>query len=240
MLLSEDSLFDGRIICRQHREGYRFSVDAVLLAHFCQPAGQGRVLDFGCGCGVIGLILCHRHPELRLTGLELQPALAALARSNAEANQLGSRFDVRQGDLRQINACIPPESFDLVVSNPPYYRAGGGRISREDECALARHELAADPDSVLAAAAFAVKNRSAVCCIYPAERLATVLAVMTRNKLIPKRLQPVHSYPEDDRARLVLIEAVKNGGEGLRLLPPLYIYQRRKGPYSPEVAAMYQ
>ena len=240
MLLSEDSLFDGRIICRQHREGYRFSVDAVLLAHFCQPAGQGRVLDLGCGCGVISLILCHRHPELRLTGLELQPALAALARSNVEANQLGSRFEVRQGDLRRISGHVQPESFDLVVSNPPYHRVGGGRINREDECALARHELTADPDSVLMAAAFAVRNRSAVCCIYPAERLATVLAVMTRNKLIPKRLQPVHSYPEDDRARLVLIEAVKNGGEGLRLLPPLYIYQRRKGPYSPEVAAMYQ
>ncbi|WP_417916790.1 tRNA1(Val) (adenine(37)-N6)-methyltransferase [Candidatus Electronema sp. JC] len=240
MLLSEDSLFDGRIICRQHREGYRFSVDAVLLAHFCQPAGQGRVLDLGCGCGVISLILCHRHPELRLTGLELQPALAALARSNAEANQLGSRFEVRQGDLRRISGHVQPESFDLVVSNPPYHRVGGGRISQTDECALARHELTADPDSVLAAAAFAVRNRGAFCCIYPAERLATVLAVMTGNKLIPKRLQPVHSYPEDGRARLVLIEAVKNGGEGLRLLPPLYIYQRRKGPYSPEVAAMYQ
>jgi len=240
MLLSEDRLFNGRIICRQHREGYRFSVDAVLLAHFCRPAAQDSVLDLGCGCGVISLILCCRHPELRLTGLELQPALAALARSNAEANQLGGRFAVQQGDLRQIKEFIAPESFDLAVSNPPYHRAGGGRISREDECAIARHELTADPDSMLAAAAFAVKNRGAVCCIYPAERLAAVLTVMTRNRLTPKRLQPVHSYPEDDRARLALIEAVKNGGEGLHLLPPLHIYQQRNGPYSPEVAAMFR
>lgn len=239
-LLTEDTLFNGRLACRQHRQGYRFSVDAVLLAHFCRPAARSRVLDLGCGCGVISLILCHRHPELRLTGLELQPALAELARSNAEANQLGTRFAVRQGDLRRIGERILPESFDLVVSNPPYHRVGGGRISREDECALARHELAADPDSVLAAAAFAVKNRGAVCCIYPAERLASVLAAMTRSRLTPKRLQPVHSCPEDSQARLTLIEAVKNGGEGLRLLPPLHVYQRRNGPYSPEVARMYE
>lgn len=240
MLLSEDTLFSGRIICRQHREGYRFSIDAVLLAHFCRPAAQDKVLDIGCGCGVIGLILCHRHPELRLTGLEVQPALAELARSNAEANHLHRRFTVQQGDLRRISEHILPESFDLIVSNPPYHRVGSGRISLKDECAIARHELCADPESVLAAAAFAVRNRGAVCCIYPAERLASVLAVMIRNRLIPKRLLPVHSYPEDSQARLVLIEAVKNGGEGLRLLPPLYVWQRKNGPYSPEMAAMYQ
>ncbi|WP_417914716.1 tRNA1(Val) (adenine(37)-N6)-methyltransferase [Candidatus Electronema sp. JM] len=240
MLLSEDTLFNGRLICRQHREGYRFSVDAVLLAHFCQPARQDSVLDLGCGCGVIGLILCHRHPELRLTGLEVQPALAALAQSNAEANQLGHRFAVRQGDLRQISDHVQAESFDLVVSNPPYYRAGSGRISHEDERAVARHELRADPDSVLAAAAFAVRNRGAVCCIYPAERLAAVLAAMLRSRLMPKRLLPVHSCPEDQQARLVLIEAMKNGGEGLRLLPPLFLQQRRNGPDSPELERMYR
>uniref|UniRef100_UPI0040575A39 tRNA1(Val) (adenine(37)-N6)-methyltransferase n=1 Tax=Candidatus Electronema sp. TaxID=2698783 RepID=UPI0040575A39 len=238
--LTDDTLFNGRLVCRQRRDGYRFSVDAVLLAHFCRPAGHGRALDLGCGCGVISLILCHRYPQLRLTGLELQSALAALAQSNAEANQLADRFEVLQGDLRRIKDAVPPESFDLVVSNPPYHRAGGGRISQMDECALARHELAADPESVLAAAAFAVQNRGMVCCIYPAERLAEVLTVMTHNKLIPKRLQPVYSYPEDDRARLVLIEAMKNGGEGLRLLPPLYVYQHRNGPYSAEVARMYE
>ncbi|WP_417910905.1 tRNA1(Val) (adenine(37)-N6)-methyltransferase [Candidatus Electronema sp. PJ] len=238
-LLTQDTLFNGQLICRQHREGYRFSVDAVLLAHFCCPAAQDKVLDLGCGCGVIDLILCHRFPGLHLTGLELQPALAELARSNAEANYFHHRFAVQQGDLRQISQFIPPESFDLVVSNPPYHRAGSGRLSQADECALARHELTANPDSVLTAAAFAVKNRGTVCCIYPAERLAVVLAALMRRQLTPKRLQPVYSYPEDSQARLVLLEAVKNGGEGLHLLPPLYIYQHKHGPYSPDLATMY-
>lgn len=237
MFLTDDTLFNGRVICRQHRNGYRFSVDAGLLAHFCRPAAQAKVLDLGCGCGVIGLILCHRFPELHLAGLELQPALAELARSNVQANHLQERFTVQEGDLRKIREFVQPESFDLVVSNPPYHRPGSGRISQADERALARHELCASPDLVLAAAAFAVRNRGAVCCIYPAERLATVLAAMLRRRLVPKRLQPVCSYPEDDRARLVLIEAVKNGGEGLLFLPPLHIFPARQAlPQSRSIA----
>ena len=240
MILSEDTLFDGRIICRQHRDGYRFSVDAVLVAHFCRPQEKGRVLDIGCGCGVIDLILCHRYPELRLTGLELQPALAKLAWSNSAANDLQHRFTVQEGDLRKVRAFMQPESFDLVVTNPPYRRPGSGRINREDECAIARHELTADLESVVSAAAFCVKNRAAVVCINPADRLATLLAVMQEQRLVPKRLQPVYSYPEDERARLVMVEAVKNGGEGLHLLPPFYIYQYQDGPYSPEMEKLYQ
>ncbi|MCW5198647.1 SAM-dependent methyltransferase, partial [Desulfobulbus sp. F3] len=59
-LLTDDTLFNDRVICRQHRDGYRFSIDAVLLAHFCRPAARNMVLDIGCGCGVISLILCCR------------------------------------------------------------------------------------------------------------------------------------------------------------------------------------
>ena len=237
--LTDDTLFNGRLVCRQHRDGYRFSLDAVLLAHFCQPASRDKVLDLGCGCGVIGLILCYRHPDVQVTGLELQPALADLSQQNIQANSLQDRFAVINGDLRTIKQHLRAESYELVLSNPPYHKVGCGRISQEDECALARHELTADPDSVIAAAAYAVKNRGTVACIYPAERLATVIAAMMKKRLVPKRIQPVYSYPEDDRARLVMIEAMKNGGEGLRLLPPLYIYQYPDGPYSAEVAAMY-
>ncbi|WP_339137754.1 MAG: tRNA1(Val) (adenine(37)-N6)-methyltransferase [Candidatus Electrothrix sp. GW3-4] len=238
--LTDDTLFNGRLICRQHRDGYRFSLDAVLLAHFCQPASRDRVLDLGTGCGVIGLVLSYRHPDIQITGLELQPALAELAQNNIRANNLQNRFTLQQGDLRKIKQHLPAESYEQVLTNPPYHKVGGGRLSKADECALARHELSADPDSVIAAAAYAVKNRGTVACIYPAERLATVIAAMTKKRLIPKRIQPVYSYPESKQARLVMIEAMKNGGEGLRLLPPLYIYQYPDGPYSAEVEKIYK
>ena len=240
MILTDDTLFEGRLICHQHRDGYRFSVDAPLVAHFCRPRKSNRVLDIGCGCGVISLILCHRYPDLHVTGLELQPALAQLAQANGIANNFQDRFTVQQGDLRKIRDYMQPESFDIVISNPPYHKTGSGRINHEDECAIARHELKADPVSLIAAAAFAVKNRGTVVCIYPAERLATLMTVMESKRLVPKQVQPVYSYPEADQATLVMVEAIKNGGEGLQLLPPLYIYQYPNGPYSSAMEKMYQ
>ena len=238
--LTDDTLFDGNLVCRQHRDGYRFSVDAVLAASFCTPPPQGKILDLGCGCGVIGLILCHRHPGLQVTGLELQPKLAKLAADNAAANGLADRLRIQEGDLRRISDFLSPESFDCVVTNPPYRRTGSGRVNAQGECAIARHEVTADMDAVLVAAAFCVKNRGSVTCIYPAVRLATLLAALPKQRLVPKRLQPVYSYPEDDQARLIMVEAVKNGGEGMHVLPPLYIYQYADGPYSATMAALYQ
>ncbi|MCI5148309.1 MAG: methyltransferase domain-containing protein, partial [Candidatus Electrothrix sp. MAN1_4] len=180
MSLTDDTLFNGRLICRQHQDGYRFSLDAVLLAHFCQPVPRSHLLDLGTGCGIISLILCYRHPDLQITGLEVQPALAELAQSNSQANKLENRFMVQQGDLRRIKNAFQAESYDLVFSNPPYHKVGCGRINQEDEQAIARHELSADPESVIAASAFSVKNRGRVACIYPAERLGSVLAVMMK------------------------------------------------------------
>ncbi len=240
MATTADTLFDGRLVCSQHRDGYRFSVDAVLVSNFCRPHEKDRVLDIGCGCGVISLILCHRYPDVHVTGFELQPALAKLACANSSANYFEDRFTVVEGDLRKVREFMQPESFDLVVSNPPYRRSGSGRVNREDESAIARHELTADLRSIVSAASFCVKNRGIVVCIYPANRLATLVAAMLEQRLVPKRIQPVHSYPEDDRARLVMVEAVKNGGEGLHLLPPFYIYQYAEGPYTLEMAKLYR
>ncbi len=234
------TLFDGRLVCRQHENGYRFSIDAVLIAHFVQHRANERLLDLGCGCGVIGLILCYRHPVLKVTGVELQPALVRLAIGNAEENGYENRLTIQQGDLRRIGEVVQPESFDGVITNPPYRCPGRGRINTRDESAIARHELTADMDTVLAAASFAVKNRGKVACIYPADRLATLIATMERHRLTAKRLQAVYSYPADDHARLVMVEAVKNGGEGLRILSPLFIYTHPCGPYSPQVRAFYK
>ncbi|HHB76909.1 MAG TPA: methyltransferase domain-containing protein [Desulfobulbus sp.] len=237
--LTDDSLFNGGLICRQYGDGYRFSVDSILAAHFCRLSGSERVLDLGCGSGIIGLILAGLHPNLTLVGLELQQDLADLCAMNISANHFQSRFSVICGDARKIGSYVSAESFDLVVCNPPYRKIGSGRVSRTDEAAIARHELKANLDDMLAAAAFAVKNRGQVVVVYPAVRLASLVAGMHQHALVPGRLQPVYSYPEAEQATLVVVEAVKNGGEGCDLLPPLYIYAGKNMGYSPEMKNIY-
>ena len=238
--LTDDTLFSGALICRQHRDGYRFSVDAVLAAHFAVPKPGQRVLDLGCGCGVIGLILAHRQPRVAVSSLEMQEDLAALAAENGRVNGLSDRFQVIRGDVRVIARLLAPESFDLVICNPPYRKKDSGRINQDDQAALARHELSGEITDFARAAAFAVKNRGKVVFVYPARRSNILLAALHEQRLTPKRLQPVYSYPGAESARLVLVEAVKNGGEQFEILAPLYIYECRNGSYSPAMLALYQ
>ncbi len=235
-----DSLFGGALTCRQHGRGYRFSLDAVVVARWTEIRGERCVLDLGCGNGIIGLILCRLHPHLHLTGIELQHSLAGLARRNIRDNGLQQRFRILEGDLLHIRDLVPAESFDMVVSNPPYGRPPQGRVSRNREKAQARHELCGRLEDFCRAAAWSLKNRGRMVVVYPAGRLVRLMAALAREHLVVKRLQPVYSYPEDSRARLVLAEAVKNGGDELVVLKPFYVYSSKNGPYSEEMAACYR
>ena len=238
--LTENTLYNGELICCQYRDGYRFSVDAVLVTHFCQIKDAAQVLDLGCGSGIIGLQLACLHPFISLIGLEIQEELVALARENVSRNQLDNRFEIVEADVCGIGKVLAAESFDLVVCNPPYRKCGSGRVNRGDQAAIARHELKADLANMLDGAAYSVKNRGAVVLVYPAVRFAYLATVLAERKLAMKRFQPVYSYPEDSQARLVLVEAVKNGGEECRILPPLYIYREKNGAYSQEMQRMYE
>lgn len=236
---TEDTLFDGRIMCLQHRKGYRFSVDAVLLGNFVQPRKGEKVLDLGCGCGIIPLILAYRWDSVSITGLELQADLALLAEKNVASNNRQDQITIVRGDLREIEQYIAPGSFDLVISNPPYRKPGSGKVNPGLEQAVARHEQAADLASVTRAANWSSRKRGRVVFIYPASRGAAVIATLKNAGLEPKKMLPIFSYP-GSAASLVIIEAVKQGGEELTILPPFYVYDRRDGEYSPEMARYYQ
>lgn len=241
--LTRDSLFDGRLVCLQHRKGYRFSVDAVLVAHFHPPARGAVVLDLGAGCGIISLIMLFRWKQrIRgITALEAQPGLAELARLNIENNSFGDKCHVLQMNLREITTSMAPETFSQVVCNPPFYRQGSGRQSASPEALHARHQILADLGDFVRAAAYALKNGGILAMIYPAAGLAELAACFSANGLEMKRLRFVYSYPDPaENARLVLVQAVKKAGPGVRVMPPLYIYTEKRGCYSPEMELLYQ
>lgn len=235
---SEEPMFCGALRCLQPRQGYRFSVDAVLLAHFLTPQPEARILDLGAGCGVVSLILSHRWPTANLVALELQPRLAEVVRRNVAINSLASRVTVLEGDCRWIADLLAPNSFDWVATNPPYYPTASGRHHPGTERAKARHEILGGVGEMAPAAAFALKSGGRAAFVYPAARTEILLSALRDNGLAPKRLQRVHPYPEAE-AGLVLVEAVKDGGEGLEVLPEFCICQGKGGMYTVEMAAMY-
>lgn len=241
-IISKDSLFGGDLICFQHTAGYRFSIDAVLIAHFAQVRRDNRILDLGTGCGIIMLILLFRWGNLvkEMVGIEIQPGLAELAAKNMAANCLGEKGRILTGDLKNIRDLIPPESFDSVVCNPPFFPCGSGRESDNMEARLARHQCLATLEDFLHSASLAVQNGGSVYCIYPAERLTDVVRLAEKYRLSAKRLQFVYSYPQDGHdARLVLLHCRKNGGTGTKVLPPFYVYCEKDGAFSPEMQRCY-
>ena len=126
--LTCDAFLDGRLRLWQPRIGYRAAIDPVLLAAFVPARSGERVLELGCGAGTAALCLAARVPGLALHGLELQPAYAALARRNAEAN--GIALAVHEGDLRRPPAALRALTFDQVLANPPFHPAARHRRRR--------------------------------------------------------------------------------------------------------------
>ena len=236
---SLDALASGGLRIVQSVKGFRRSMDAILLAQFAAPRPTDRVLDLGCGNGAIGLLLAHRHPRVRVVGLDIQPALASRALRGAQLNGLQDRVEIVEGDLRRIRSLLPPAGFDLVLCNPPYREVGRGRLNPDPERRQAKHEMSATLQEVVAAIRYAVAPKGRVCLIYHSSRMAELLTLLRAARLEPKLLRPVHSFPGAD-AELILVEARREGRPGLRMLAPLFVYQTQGGALSPAMEEIHR
>ncbi|MBN1612830.1 MAG: tRNA1(Val) (adenine(37)-N6)-methyltransferase [Deltaproteobacteria bacterium] len=235
---SLDELLDGGLKILQKTSGYRFSIDALLLAHFCRLRQGERVLDLGTGSAVIPLLLARRWEGVQLIGIDVQEKFVDMARRSIDLNGLSERIEIRLGDVRHIEAHFEARSFDAVVFNPPYRRSGSGRINRDDQKALARHEIKGTLADFLAAAAYVLKEGCRCYVIYPASRAVELLFRMRRDRLEPKRLRMVHSRAGSE-GQFVLAEGIREGGEELAVLAPLFIYEEGGG-YTAEMEGLFK
>jgi tRNA1Val (adenine37-N6)-methyltransferase len=231
-----DALFDGRVQLYQSRTGYRVSLDAVLLAHFVIVKHPARIVDLGAGNGALIAMLAHRHPSLRLTGIELQPAMVERARRNMMLNRLQARVQILCGDVRAIAGTAEPGGYDLAICNPPYRSALSGRVSPNPEKRVARHEFAGALGHFLRAGSCLLRKRGRMALVYPAFRCVDLLTAMRAAGIEPKRLRMVHSF-RGSAASLVLADGVKGGRSELLIEPPLIIYEAQRR-YTAEVARM--
>lgn len=237
-MLTCDTLFNKKLFIYQRKGGYRFAVDAVLLAGLTRVKPRDRILDLGTGCGVIPLILAHRNLGKRIVGLEIQPDLAGLAQQNVEVNNFTEKIQIFEGDFREITAEFRPGSFDLVTCNPPYRRLRSGRLNRDEQQAVARHELKSSIADVLGTASALLGHGGRLSIIYPATRLAHLLVTAHHYHLAPKQLTMIYSDAASV-ARLVHLECRKGAGEELRIVPPFFIYREDK-TYTEAMRLLYE
>ena len=234
---SHDRLRGGDLLLTQPRDGYRFSVDALLLAHFAGGReGVTTIADLGTGCGVVGLMLCRRYPEARVTAFENNADLAACAALNASRNGLGDRFRVVESDILLHKTVCSVSSFDLVVSNPPFRTAASGKTSPRAGRDTARHESTAGLADFLAVAKYLVKPGGRICFIHHPSRLPEFIACSQQLKLALLRIRMVHGT-RDGKATMFLAELAKGSRGGLTVEAPL-IVRDAGGEYSSEVAGM--
>jgi len=229
-----DGLFQGEIKLFQPSDGYRFSIDAPILASFVKVKKGEKLIELGTGNGVILIILGKKYPHLEeLWGIEIQRDLFELAQENVKMNGLSERIRIIEGDVKEIERHFSPQSFQVVVSNPPYYPASSGRINPENKKALARHEIMGTIEDFLNATSYLLKEKGRCYFIYPQKRAITLLVEMRKRRLEPKKIRFVHPKPKEE-AKMVLVEGIKGGKEGLVVEPPLYIFDQ-KGSYTEEM-----
>jgi tRNA1Val (adenine37-N6)-methyltransferase len=215
--LTDDAFLSGRLRLFQPRKGYRAATDPVLLAA-ATPARAGQsVLDLGCGAGAAALCLAVRVPDLRLAGLELQPAYADLARRNALRN--GTTMQIEEGTVIRMPRSLR-QGFDHVIANPPYYDPAGtpSPVAARDQALRAQTPIG----DWIGAGLTRLVPGGVLTLILSTPLVPAALAVL------PPRggsavLLPL--APRDGRAApRVILQARKGGRAGFRLLPPLVLH----------------
>lgn len=218
-----DSLLGGSVIFYQPAEGYRAAIDPVLLAAAVPARAGDHVLDLGAGAGAASLCLARRVPECRITGLEIDPALVSLARTNAAENGFGERLVFRAGNVAAPPAALRPESFDAAMLNPPFRAEGSGTRSPEPSKQRANEESEANLRVWIRTALEFVKPKGALVLIHRADRLDEIMAQL-HGKAGEITILPLWSKAGKPAKRLIL-RARKGIRTGATMLPGLVLHE---------------
>lgn len=233
-----DTLQRGGLSVLQRADGFRFGMDAVLLAAFASERPvRGEAADLGCGSGVVAL-LCHaRMPKLTFDAVEIQPDVADMARRSMQINGLQAEIRVHTMDVRDAPGKLGHERYRLVTANPPYGAKGGGPVNPNAARCVARHDTEADIAAFCAAAGALLQNGGRFSVVFPAPRLLELFDAMRAGRVEPKRVRMVH--PRWGSApNLALVEGTKAARPMLHFLPPLYV-RDEGGHETPELKQIY-
>ncbi len=231
-------LFNGRLNLYQTKKGYRFSIDSILLGHFASKKATGKVADLGTGSGVLSVILARQPKVVSIIGIEIQKELAKLAEKNISHNNCQEKVKIKCADIKEVSEVFSPESFDTVITNPPFYSLGSGRINPDSENAIARHEIKGTLDDFIACSSYLLTTGGNFFSVYRPARLADLVSEMRKNRIEPKAFQFVHPN-KTEPANIVLVEGIKGAGTETKILPPLMLY-KEDGEYTEQANAVFE
>ncbi|MGM9567756.1 MAG: tRNA1(Val) (adenine(37)-N6)-methyltransferase [Clostridia bacterium] len=221
--LTLDDLRIGGFRLFQPKKGYRFAVDAPILAALAPVAPGMSVLDLGCGGGVLSLLLLGREPSLKVSGIELRQKAYDLAVRNTEYN----RADVRlvRGDAMKAASYFTPGSFDLILSNPPFYPADECRLPKDEEVAAAKTELYWDQEIMMEQAFSLLKEEGRFALIFDAVRGEELLRLGEKAGLYPVSSRMIYTRRGEKEPKRVYLLFSRSAVPFIEE-PPLVLYEK--------------
>lgn len=234
---SLDDLQNGYYII-QKNDGFKFGVDAVLLADFAKEAKSKNTLDLCTGTGIVPLLLARKTNTENICGLEIQHDIADMAKRSVEYNKLTDRVHITEGDLKDAENIYGRGTFDKITVNPPYMKSGAGLINDADTKTISRHEVMCSLDDVIRISSKLLISKSRFFMVHRPARMADIICTMRKYNLEPKRIRFVHPTA-GKAANLILIEGMKDGGGELKMMPPLYVH-KDDGTYTEEIDRIYE
>ncbi len=213
-------------------------MDPVILAAQATPFKDCKIIDIGCGCGIIPLILGYKFKDAQITGVEIQSELAGFAKKNILENQMSDRIQILNKDIRATTPHDTHGLADIIISNPPYKKKGTGRLNPDIQKAIARHEIKLELSQFFSSAHRLLKPQGQILFIFPADRLTDIIIGLQPLNFRLDWIKFIHTKKKNS-AKLILVSGLKEGhGRGI-VRPPLYIYNTKNNPTN-EYSAMFK
>lgn len=222
----------------QNKEGFCFGIDSVLLTDFAKGIKKnGKVLDLGTGTGIISILLCGKTELKKVVGVEIQKEVADMASRSSKLNDLQDRFEVINENILNLNKIYEKQTFDVIVTNPPYKKKQTGVTNLNQKKIISRHEITADLEDFIKVSKDLLKDKGEFYMVHRPERLVDILSLMRKYKIEPKTLKMVCS-DKNKEPKLLLIKGVKNANSFLKVEKNLYIYNE-EGKYTDDILKIY-
>ena len=221
----------------QNTDGFCFGIDSVLLTEFARDIKkQSKIADLGTGTGILGILLSKKVNAKKIIGVEIQEDVADMAKRSIKLNSLENIFEIIQGDLNKIK--LENNTFDAVVTNPPYKKLGTGIKNKEEKQKISRYETSASLEDWIKISSKLLKDSGSFYIVYRTDRLTELFENLKKYKLEVKKMRFVYSNI-NKQSNLVLIKAVKGAGVFLKVDEPLIIYNL-DGSYTDEILNIYR
>ena len=222
----------------QNKDGFCFGIDSILLSDFAKKIKKGaHVLDLGTGTGIIATLLCEKTELSKIVGIEIQEEVYEMAKRSISLNQLENKFELINDNILNLNHYFEKNTFDAIVTNPPYKKKATGIENEDKRKLISRHEIEANLEDFIKISKDMLKDKGEFYIVYRPERLVDLFEMMRKYKIEPKKIQFVYSNIKSV-SKLVLVQGIKNARAFLKLEKNLYIYDEN-GNYTDEILKIY-